>query len=50
MEYDAKMGWSPLCDFLGLPNVEETKAFPRSDDWMEYKKMVEKQKKTQLEQ
>lgn len=44
LEYDAKMGWSPLCEFLGLPSVDETKPFPRSDDWVEYKKMVQEQK------
>lgn len=47
MEYDAKMGWAPLCDFLGLPTVDQTHSFPRSDDWVEYKKMVQEQEKTQ---
>ncbi|KAH8902140.1 hypothetical protein BR93DRAFT_887972 [Coniochaeta sp. PMI_546] len=42
LELQAKDGWVPLCEFLGVP-VPEGIAFPRSDDWAEYK-MVEKQK------
>lgn len=50
LEYDAKMGWDPLCKFLDLPTMGETKAFPRSDDWLEYKKMVEEQKIAQTQE
>jgi hypothetical protein len=42
LEWDVKDGWIPLCDFLGV-SVPGT-PFPRSDDWVEYKKMVEKKK------
>lgn len=34
MEYDVETGWVPLCDLLGLPAVDQAKAFPRSDDWV----------------
>ncbi|KAI3550647.1 hypothetical protein CSPX01_01697 [Colletotrichum filicis] len=36
-------GWEPLCAFLGaeVPNVP----FPRSDDWAEYKKKVEQERR-----
>ncbi|KAJ4389609.1 hypothetical protein N0V93_007080 [Gnomoniopsis smithogilvyi] len=47
LEFDAKTGWSPLREFLGLPAVDEAKPFPRSDDWAEYKKMVQEQKQAQ---
>ncbi|KXH30156.1 hypothetical protein CSIM01_00870 [Colletotrichum simmondsii] len=35
-------GWEPLCTFLGVevPDVP----FPRSDDWVEYKKKVEQER------
>ena len=42
LEWQAKEGWAPVCEFLGYP-VPDT-PFPRSDDWVEYKKMVEKEK------
>jgi len=37
LEYEAKEGWKKLCMFLGkdIPQVP----FPRSDDWVEYKKL-----------
>jgi hypothetical protein len=49
LELQAKDGWAPLCEFLGL-SVPEGVPFPRSDDWVEYKKMVEKQKEKAAEQ
>ena len=42
LEFEAKDGWGPLCDFLGMEVPD--KPFPRSDDWLEYKQMVEKEK------
>ncbi|KAB5566704.1 P-loop containing nucleoside triphosphate hydrolase protein [Coniochaeta sp. 2T2.1] len=48
LELQAKDGWVPLCEFLGVP-VPEGVPFPRSDDWLEYKKMVEKQKQDAAE-
>jgi hypothetical protein len=44
LEFQVKEGWGPVCEFLGVP-VPEGIPFPRSDDWVEYKKMVEKEKK-----
>ncbi len=43
LEYEVGSGWAPLCEFLGveIPDGE----FPRSDDWVEYKKMVEQKTK-----
>jgi hypothetical protein len=37
LEYEVKEGWEKLCAFLGkdVPEVP----FPRSDDWVEYKKL-----------
>lgn len=43
LEFQVKEGWKPICEFLGVP-VPEGVPFPRSDDWVEYKKMVEKEK------
>ncbi|KAF9870574.1 hypothetical protein CkaCkLH20_11880 [Colletotrichum karsti] len=42
LEYRPGDGWGPLCEFLGVdvPDVP----FPRSDDWVEYKKMVERER------
>ncbi|KAL3419133.1 hypothetical protein PVAG01_09355 [Phlyctema vagabunda] len=36
LEYQVKDGWDPLCEFLekDIPNIP----FPRSDDWLSYKK------------
>lgn len=47
LEWDVKMGWGPLTEFLGLPPVEEGKAFPQADDFLEYKKRVQEQKRAQ---
>ncbi|WYZ36182.1 hypothetical protein EsH8_XI_000065 [Colletotrichum jinshuiense] len=35
-------GWGPLCEFLGVavPDIP----FPRSDDWVEYKKQAERER------
>ncbi|KAK1728285.1 hypothetical protein CaCOL14_010225 [Colletotrichum acutatum] len=43
LEYRPGGGWEPLCAFLGVevPDVP----FPRSDDWVEYKKKVEQDRK-----
>lgn len=49
LEWDVKMGWGPLTDLLELPPVDQNKAFPRADDFLEYKKMVEEQKKDQAQ-
>lgn len=38
LEYKTGSGWGPLCEFLGLP-VPDTD-YPRSDDWLSYKKDV----------
>lgn len=48
LELRATDGWAPLCQFLGVP-VPEGVPFPRNDDWAEYKKMVERQKKEAAE-
>lgn len=44
LEWQPQDGWEPLCDFLGLERPEEGTPFPRSDDWVDYKKMVEKER------
>lgn len=38
LEWDAKDGWAPLCEFLGTPVPDCP--FPRADDWVSYKKLV----------
>ncbi|KAI1393444.1 uncharacterized protein F4822DRAFT_423913 [Hypoxylon trugodes] len=43
LEFKPGDGWVPLCKFLGMEDVPEG-PFPRSDDWIEYKKMVEPEK------
>ncbi|KAF6838404.1 hypothetical protein CPLU01_02516 [Colletotrichum plurivorum] len=42
LEFRPGDGWEPLCEFLGVdvPNVP----FPRSDDWVEYKKHVQRER------
>ena len=42
LEWEAKEGWERVCKFLGyeVPNAP----FPRNDDWVEYKRMVEQEK------
>ncbi|KAI1096424.1 hypothetical protein F5B19DRAFT_146074 [Rostrohypoxylon terebratum] len=52
LEYVPGDGWAPLCAFLGVeegmaPRAQEP--FPRSDDWIEYKKEVMKEEKERLE-
>ncbi|KAJ9134635.1 hypothetical protein NKR23_g10063 [Pleurostoma richardsiae] len=42
LEYEVKDGWGPLCEFLGI-DIPGT-PFPRSDDWVEYKRMVGREK------
>ncbi|KAK5655406.1 hypothetical protein OQA88_5676 [Cercophora sp. LCS_1] len=44
LEWQPQDGWKPLCEFLGLQAPAEGAPFPRSDDWVEYKKMVEKER------
>ncbi|KAF6809131.1 hypothetical protein CSOJ01_07103 [Colletotrichum sojae] len=41
LEFRPGDGWGPLCEFLGVdvPDVP----FPRSDDWVEYKKHVQRE-------
>ncbi|OTB08604.1 hypothetical protein M426DRAFT_7343 [Hypoxylon sp. CI-4A] len=41
LEYKPGDGWGPLCEFLGVD--VPAGAFPRSDDWKEYKRMVEEE-------
>lgn len=52
LEYDAKTGWRPLCEFLGLdvPLPDAGIGMPRSDDWAEYKKRVGKKQGVQQAQ
>ncbi|KAK0730843.1 hypothetical protein B0H67DRAFT_464583, partial [Lasiosphaeris hirsuta] len=40
LEWEPQQGWAPLCAFLGLDAPPEGTPFPRSDDWVEYKKKV----------
>lgn len=47
LEYNVSTGWEPLLEFLGLPAVDHAKAFPRSDDWVAYKKTMGEQKAAQ---
>jgi hypothetical protein len=44
LEWQPQDGWAPLCSFLGVDAPPEGTPFPRSDDWLEYKKMVEQEK------
>ncbi|KAK0656856.1 hypothetical protein B0T16DRAFT_452364 [Cercophora newfieldiana] len=44
LEWQPQDGWAPLCSFLGVDTPPESTPFPRSDDWVEYKKMVEQEK------
>ena len=39
LEYQVKDGWGPLCQFLNTQVPQDN--FPRQDDWLEYKKMVQ---------
>lgn len=43
LEFDVREGWGPLCEVLGkdVPIGEhgEVLAFPRRDDWGEYKRV-----------
>jgi len=36
LKFNVNQGWRPLCEFLGQP--VPGMPFPRSDDWLEYKK------------
>ena len=44
LEWQPQDGWGPLCAFLGVDAPPEGTPFPRSDDWLEYKKRVEEEK------
>ncbi|KAK1758273.1 hypothetical protein QBC47DRAFT_374170 [Echria macrotheca] len=44
LEWQPQDGWGPLCEFLGVEAPVEGTPFPRSDDWVEYKKMVERER------
>jgi len=44
LEWQPQDGWAPLCSFLGVDAPPKGTPFPRSDDWVEYKKMVEQEK------
>jgi len=44
LEWQPQDGWAPLCDFLGVDAPPEGTPFPRSDDWVQYKKNVEEEK------
>jgi len=41
LELPVGAGWGPLCEFLSVPVPEV--AYPRSDDWVEYKAAVAKE-------
>jgi hypothetical protein len=45
LEYCPGDGWGPLCEFLGVevPSID----YPRSDAWLEYKVMVDRERKDQ---
>ncbi|KAK6081657.1 NAD dependent epimerase [Seiridium cupressi] len=43
LEYETGSGWGPLCEFLGLPVPDAP--YPRSDDWVAYKKDVEERER-----
>ncbi|KAI4869480.1 hypothetical protein F4820DRAFT_463429 [Hypoxylon rubiginosum] len=46
LEYKPGDGWVPLCAFLGVEGENvPTEPFPRSDDWVEYKKTVEAERR-----
>ncbi|ORY69830.1 uncharacterized protein BCR38DRAFT_93701 [Pseudomassariella vexata] len=47
LEYGVGQGWRPLCDFLGVEVPD--KPYPRTDDWMGYKKMVEEKKRKEAD-
>ncbi len=47
LEWQPQQGWGPLCEFLGVDTPKEGTPFPRSDDWVEYKKKVEEERKQQ---
>jgi hypothetical protein len=49
LEYAVGSGWAPLCEFLGVA-VPEGREFPRADDWVEYKKKVEREQREQSQQ
>lgn len=44
LEFGVGQGWEKLCEFLGV-EVPEGVKWPRSDDWVDYKKMVDKERK-----
>ncbi|KAI0014076.1 P-loop containing nucleoside triphosphate hydrolase protein [Xylariaceae sp. FL0662B] len=44
LEYRPGDGWAPLCEFLGLEVPEGP--YPRSDDWVEYKREVAEKERT----
>ncbi|KAI1766367.1 hypothetical protein GGR53DRAFT_486488 [Hypoxylon sp. FL1150] len=46
LEYTPGDGWGPLRKFLGVRDEDvPTGPFPRSDDWVEYKKTVEAERR-----
>ncbi|KAK8124659.1 uncharacterized protein PG998_000418 [Apiospora kogelbergensis] len=45
LEYKPGMGWAPLCEFLGLPLPAADVAYPRADDWQEWKQKRSAEKK-----
>ena len=46
LEFDVGVdGWSALCGFLGVVVPGDIDAFPRRDDWKEYKEQVAKERK-----
>lgn len=44
LEWEPQHGWAPLCSFLDVDAPPDGTPFPRSDDWVEYKRMVEQEK------
>lgn len=45
LEWRPEDGWGPLCVFLGVDAPPEGTPFPRSDDWVEYKKKVQEEER-----
>lgn len=45
LEFDPMDGWALICGFLGTPVPD--RPFPRTDDWVQYKKLVSAQPQPQ---
>ena len=49
LEWRPEDGWGPLCEFLGVEAPPDGTPFPRSDDWVEYKKKVQEEERLEWE-